>query len=108
MNYMKYVLFLVLISVYGVAVSQEGKAVYQQTCVACHGEDGKGVLPGVPDFTIDESRLDKPDSILLKNMYQGMQSEGSPMAMPAKGGNSQLTENDLKNVLVYMRTVFSQ
>lgn len=28
-----------------------GEAIYQQNCVACHGADGKGVVPGTPDFT---------------------------------------------------------
>ncbi|MDE2279617.1 MAG: c-type cytochrome [Xanthomonadaceae bacterium] len=26
-----------------------GKAVYTGTCIACHGANGKGLLPGTPD-----------------------------------------------------------
>ena len=84
----------------------DGESVYQQTCIACHGEDGKGVLPGVPDFTVEKSRLNKSDEVLMNSMRDGVQSKGSPMAMPAKGGNSSLNEGDLKNVLIYMRNKF--
>ncbi|MFH1820201.1 MAG: cytochrome c, partial [Pseudomonadota bacterium] len=28
-----------------------GQAVYNGTCIACHGSDGTGSLPGVPDLT---------------------------------------------------------
>ncbi len=30
---------------------EQGKAIYEQNCVACHGPDGKGIVPGTPDFT---------------------------------------------------------
>jgi mono/diheme cytochrome c family protein len=29
----------------------QGKAIYDRDCVACHGPNGKGVVPGAPDFT---------------------------------------------------------
>ena len=31
--------------------SWSGEEIYAQTCVACHGADGKGALPGVPSFS---------------------------------------------------------
>ncbi|HFD79028.1 MAG TPA: c-type cytochrome [Gammaproteobacteria bacterium] len=83
-----------------------GKDIYSQTCIACHGADGKGVLPGVPDFTRKDGRLSKPDATLLKHVTEGFQSPGSPMAMPPKGGNSSLTEGDLKNVIEYLHQEF--
>ncbi len=83
-----------------------GQAIYNQTCIACHGADGKGALPGVPDFTDEGGRLTKPDAHLLRNMANGFQSPGSPMAMPAKGGNPALSEGDLRNVLKYLREAF--
>jgi mono/diheme cytochrome c family protein len=85
---------------------QAGKAVYGETCVACHGEDGQGVVPGMPDFTDREGSLSKPDSILLENMANGIQNPGALMAMPPHGGNHDLTEQDLKNVLAYLRQAF--
>jgi mono/diheme cytochrome c family protein len=83
-----------------------GKDIYKQTCIACHGEDGKGTFAGVPDLTRQDGRLAKPDHELLQNIINGYQSPGSPMAMPAKGGNANLTENDLRSVLEYLRDAF--
>ncbi|MCH8278702.1 MAG: c-type cytochrome, partial [Proteobacteria bacterium] len=68
-----------------------GKAVYSQTCVACHGVNGKGTIPGVTDFTAKDSPLRKSDVELVNNISEGFQSPGSFMAMPAKGGNPTLT-----------------
>ncbi len=83
-----------------------GKEVYGQTCIACHGATGKGVLPGVPNLTHANGRLSKPDQELLNNIRNGFQSPGSPMAMPPKGGNASLTDEDLRNVIEYMHQEF--
>jgi len=83
-----------------------GKDIYMQTCIACHGADGKGSVPGVPNFTDKHGRLSKTDDELMNSLINGMQSPGSPMAMPAKGGNNTLAAGDLKNVLEYLRSTF--
>ncbi len=83
-----------------------GEKIYQQTCIACHGADGKGALPGAPNFADKSGPFSKPDSELLRNIIQGYQGPGSPMAMPPKGGNPGLTRQDLRQVLVYMRKEF--
>jgi len=83
-----------------------GKDIYTQTCIACHGGDGKGAVPGAPDFTDKTGRLSKSDEDLMNSLMHGLQSPGSPMAMPAKGGNSALTQGDLKNVLQHLRVTF--
>ncbi len=85
-----------------------GEAVYNQTCVACHGADGKGALPGVPDFTDPSGRLGKSDEVLLKHIVEGFQSPGSPMAMPPKGGNPDLTVPELRSALAYIRERFGK
>lgn len=85
-----------------------GSQIYQETCVACHGENGKGALDGVPDLTAPGGRLSKPDDVLLRHIIDGFQSPGSPMPMPAKGGNPDLTDQDMANVLAYMRTAFKR
>ncbi len=83
-----------------------GKAVYSQTCVACHGVNGKGTIPGVTDFTGKDSPLRKSDAELVNNISKGFQSPGSFMAMPSKGGNPTLTEADVRAVLAYLRAEF--
>jgi len=83
-----------------------GFEVYTQTCVACHGDNGKGALEGVPDFTLANSRLHQPRETLMTNMISGFQSDGSLMAMPPMGGNPDLTEQDMADVLAYLITEF--
>ncbi len=85
-----------------------GKAVYSQTCIACHGADGKGTFPGVTDFTSKDSPLLKPTAELVNNISEGFQTPGSFMAMPAKGGNPALTEADVRAVLSYLRAEFGE
>ena len=84
----------------------DGAGIYNSTCVVCHGEDGKGVLPGVPDLTESAGPLSKADNELLNNVVNGFQSPGSPMAMPAKGGNTSLSNEDVQVVLKYMKEKF--
>lgn len=83
-----------------------GKSVYSQTCIACHGANGKGAIPGVRDLTDADGPLAKSDEELIRNISDGFQSPGTAMAMPAKGGNPTLTEEDVKAVLDYMRAEF--
>jgi mono/diheme cytochrome c family protein len=87
------------------SVGQSGEQIYEQTCIACHGPNGQGTIPGVPKFS---DRLSKEDENLLNSITNGFQTEGSPMAMPAKGGNSSLTDADIKEVLSYIRQSFGQ
>lgn len=86
--------------------AERGREIYSQTCVACHGADGTGAIEGIPDFTIAGGRLSKSDGVLLADMINGFQSEGSLMAMPPKGGNPDLTDQDLADTLAYMRKAF--
>ena len=83
-----------------------GKDAFAQTCIACHGENGKGVLPGIPDLTDKNGRLSKTDDELMHSLLNGLQSPGSPMAMPPKGGNESLSNGDLKNIIQYLRSAF--
>lgn len=83
-----------------------GARVYGQTCVACHGADGKGALPGVVDLTPSDGPLSQPDTLLYAAIRDGFQSPSSSLAMPAKGGNPALTERDIHDVVAYLRETF--
>jgi cytochrome c5 len=85
-----------------------GKAIYDSTCIACHGADGQGVLPGVPDLTASKQQFAAGEASLLLRIRDGYQSPGSPMAMPPKGGNPSLTDADLKAVLDYIKETFAR
>ncbi len=85
-----------------------GAKVYGGTCVACHGKNGKGEIPGVPDLTSAKGPLAKTDAVLLDHIINGYESPGSDMAMPELGGNEDLTEQDIKNVIAYMRAKYQR
>lgn len=85
-----------------------GEAIYNQTCISCHGADGSGAFPGVPDFSTNSGPLSKSDNVLIGHITEGFQSPGSLMAMPAKGGNPALTLSDIGSVVKYIRKMFSQ
>lgn len=52
-------------------------------------------------FPVEESRAAKSG-----NCAEGFQTPGSPMAMPAMGGNPNLTAADVRSVLGYLRETF--
>ncbi len=85
-----------------------GKENYSQTCISCHGADGTGAFPGVPDFTDTDGRLTKSDEVLKDHIINGFQSPGSVMAMPPKGGNPNLSDSHVDNVLSYIRKTFGK
>lgn len=90
------------LAVSGNVAAADGKRLYATTCIACHGADAKGAIPGVPDL---RTRLAKPDPELIGSILKGFQSKGSPLAMPAKGGNQALTEADAAALVLYLRTI---
>lgn len=110
------VFFGLLISVLGAGTALAGHAVvkdpaaagaaYNETCVACHGPDGRGAIPGMPDFTKPDGPLSKPDEVLLKHMTEGFASGKAPISMPARGGNPGLSDAELADLLGYIRNKF--
>lgn len=103
-------LFLASVSQAGQASSDalKGESIYGSTCVACHGAKGNGTIPGVPDFTKKKGVLTKPDQELFENIKNGFQNPGSFMAMPPLGGNPDLTDQDVKDVIAYIRQKFGK
>ena len=83
-----------------------GAAVFNDTCVACHGNDGKGIMPGMPDFTNRKGVLSLPTKVLEKRITDGFSDGNAPMAMPPKGNNPKLTQGDIRNVIAYLRNTF--
>lgn len=100
--------FVALLLIASLAHAQEpstGKAIYQQNCAGCHGSDGSGRMRGVPDFTKANGVLSKPESELVQNTINGVYGRGM-FGMPAKGGNPNLSKQDIVNVIRYMKATF--
>lgn len=88
------------------ATAASGQVIYENNCASCHGADGRGNLPGVPDFTDKRGILTKDDNELLNNIINGYKSPGSVFFMPPKGGNSELTPTAVSTVLDYIKKEF--
>ena len=88
------------------AADQSGEELYFETCAVCHGDDGAGAMPDIPDVTGPEGPLWKSDSELITTIMNGVERDGLPTPMPVKGGNDDLTPEKAKRVLDFMRREF--
>ena len=75
-----------------------GKKFYAQHCAGCHGADGKGRGPTVPDLT-RHGRLFKSDLELKKIIKEGRGS------MRGFRGQFENDESKLNHLLLYLRTL---
>lgn len=86
-----------------------GETVYQSTCIACHGPDAKGVEnlgkslhPSDSDFVSTRS-----DEKLVEYIKVGRRPDDplntTGIDMPPKGGNPTLTEQNMVDVVAFMR-----
>lgn len=86
-----------------------GRESYGQTCFACHGADAKG-LPGLgKNLTSSAFVADKTDQELLAYVKQGRPANDplntTGVAMPPKGGFDFLSDQDILNIIAYLRTI---
>lgn len=86
-----------------------GKTVFEGTCAACHGTDAKG-LPGLgKNLTTSEFAKGKTDAELVAFIKTGRPTTDplntTGVEMPPKGGNTALTDQDLADVVAYIRTL---
>ncbi|MEN8171161.1 MAG: cytochrome c [Pseudomonadota bacterium] len=80
-------------------LAASGEYLYLQNCMVCHGSDGSGAMPGVPDLTEQQSVFQQGDKQLVKQLKKGLQRPVSPMLMPPP----QLSDKALLNTIRYMR-----
>lgn len=81
----------------GAAVSADGQKVFEASCVACHG--ASSAVPGVPRITNNDewaARIKKGKDALYKSALEGFN------AMPARGGNPNLSDDEVKAAVNYM------
>lgn len=85
------------------ALVARGEAVYRVRCLACHQADGRGAEGKLAaDFVGDRSRLAKSDAALARSIEHGVPKT----AMIGFGG--QLSEEDVRGVIAYLRARFSR
>ena len=87
----------------------EGKALFQQTCFACHGSDGKGLPNLGKDLTTSEFVDTSTDAELLAYVIEGRTADDplntTGVPMPPKGGFDFLTEDDIRSIIAFVRSI---
>lgn len=79
----------------GSARAADGKAVYESTCVVCHGTGAVGA-PKFGDKAAWAPRIATGKTALLSSALKGKN------AMPPKGGNSTLSDEQVSAAIDYM------
>jgi cytochrome c5 len=76
-------------------VLQTGEAIYNSTCVACHGAGVAGA-PKFGDAAAWSARIAQGYDTVVKHALEGLR------AMPAKGGNPDLDDVEVARAVVYL------
>jgi mono/diheme cytochrome c family protein len=86
---------------------QFGQKVYRGTCISCHGGDGRGVQGNGKDLVRSAFVRDHDDDFLVEFLKKGRDLNDplntTKILMPPKGGNPVLNEDDLYDVVEYLR-----
>lgn len=77
------------------AAAADGKAVYSQTCAACHA-NGVANAPKLSDKAAWGPRVKAGRDLLIHSVLKG---KG---AMPPKGGNASLSDEDVRAAVEYI------
>lgn len=79
---------------------QSGRSVWMANCRNCH-ERGIADAPIVKEFEAWKPRIAKGKPTLYSHAINGFFGEDDSM-MPAKGGNEELTDDEVKSAVDYM------
>ena len=84
----------------------DAKEVYDKSCAACHGKDGKGDTPAgkklkVKDYTDAKVQAELKDEEMVKTIKEGVK-DGDKTKM--KGFGDKLTDDEIKQLIAYIRS----
>jgi cytochrome c5 len=79
------------------AAEQTGEQIYNTTCMACHTTGAAGA-PKLDEKDVWTDRAAQGLEVLVQNAVNGKN------AMPPKGGNTSLSDEDIKRAVEYMLT----
>jgi disulfide bond formation protein DsbB len=86
-----------------------GEKIFASACVGCHGRQGKGV----PGLSQDMSQSELVASTTDQELFEFIKTGRAPgdasltpsVVMPPKGGNPSLTDQNLANIVAYVRSL---
>ncbi len=86
----------------------KGQELYNTTCASCHGTDAKNPTIG-KDLIASTFVKDTGDTQLVDFIKVGRgaadPANTTGTAMPANGGNPSLTDDDLKEIVAYLKSL---
>ncbi|HBY97482.1 MAG: cytochrome c [Ardenticatenaceae bacterium] len=90
----------------------KGKELFAGTCAACHGPDGKGIQGLGKDLTASDFVASQSDEQLLAFVKVGRRptdpANTTGVDMPPKGGNPALSDEELQDIIAYIRTIHKE
>ena len=86
----------------------KGQELYNSSCASCHGTDGKNPTVG-KDLIASPFVKDTGDTQLVDFIMVGRDTSDpantTGVAMPPKGGNPSLSDDDLKEIVAYLKSI---
>jgi mono/diheme cytochrome c family protein len=94
---------------YSPEMVEAGRTLFSQTCFVCHGPDGKGLPNLGKDLTTSAFVAEHNDEELLAYVKAGRATTDplntTGVAMPPKGGFDYLTDEDILNIIAFVRSI---
>lgn len=88
---------------------QRGRVVYDRVCATCHGRDAMGIRMLGSALRDNEWVREQSDRELVKLLEEGRPATDplntTGVDMPPKGGDPSLSDEDLANVVAYLRSL---
>lgn len=92
---------------YSASMVRSGQSAYLGTCAACHGTNARGITGLGKTLLGSPFVRDKDDVELTTFVIQGRTiwdaANTTGVAMPARGGNPGLSDQDIRNIVAYIR-----
>lgn len=92
--------------------AEAGGKLYATACVACHGPTAEGVQGLGKNLKTSTFITDNDDAQMIEFLKKGRDISDplntTKVAMPPKGGNPALTDQDMANLVAYLRSIHQQ
>ncbi len=87
--------------------AESAEQIYFRVCYICHGDDAAGNMPGVADLADNKSLFSDNEQLVIQRIKSGINRPGK-LSMPPKGGDPDLTDEQLSSVLHYVKSLVKQ
>ncbi len=86
-----------------------GNKLYARSCIACHGADAHGMPNNGKDLITSPLLVELDDDALLEFIKRGRDvsdpANTTGIVMPPKGGNPALSDDDILDIIEYLRSL---